>query len=82
MVRTSKIVAICLPAIRFSTSGGDFPLLEFENENRLINDSALLGDVETELLTAFVADVIDTMDERFSLFTENADVTAVGLVVV
>lgn len=62
--RTSKIVAICLPAIRLSTSGGDLPLLELENENRCISDSVLLGDVDTES----VADVMDTIDERFSLF--------------
>lgn len=74
--RTSKIVAICLPEIRFSTSGSDLPLLALENA-----DSVLPGDVETDLL-AFVDDVIEMMDDRFSLFDENADVTDVAFIVI
>lgn len=80
MIRTSKIDAICLPAIRFSTSGGDLRLLELENENRCTSDSVLPGDVDSEWLT-FVDDVIETMDERFSLFNA-ADVMDVAFVAV
>lgn len=78
--RTSKIVAICLPAIRFSTSGGDLPLVVLVNENRWINDSALPGDVDTELLAFADADVIETIDDRFSLFDVIDDVTTVDFV--